>query len=310
MDFQNELNHLNQFRNMVINKIEREVAVKIHTADAHQLYRDAIGKPRDHYFSERAGSIRHDAIEYAFTALRDAVADFILYAAKAHSGQPDYDPVVPEWIDEHAPLFSSSDLSPVYTCWYCKSEVNEQAFDEAKALLANFDVYQLSDQVKDSCTPEHAERKVYQEAAREIVEYFGLSRKTLQSLVKEHKQGFIIAQNIYTRVNEWSHRSKCKREWDGAAANIYRLCGNFEKLSSWSDDDTFMDIARVFNNLMHGHNHDIYFNSRDKFESGKVKLTMFNDKYELLVPKSAVSQMVGFLRTYADNYLYKPEKAA
>ena len=309
MDFQKALDHLNHYRNMLINKIERETTVRSITMKAQQDFNAAIGKHKDPY-TEHDDSYRLDAIKTAFTMLRDRVADFILYGARYHSGQQDYDPVVPEWINEYAPLFSNSDLSAVHKIWYRESRLSQSSFDTAKALLANYDLYQLGDLVRASCTPEHAEKKVYQEAAKEIVDHYGLSRITLQSLLKEHKQGFVLSKSIYSRPNEWSHRSSCKREWAHAASDVYRLQKNLEKVSAWAEDDVFMDIARVFNELISGHNHDIYYDSRDKFESGKVKLTMFNEKYELLVPKSAVSQLVGFLRTYADGYLYKPAKAA
>lgn len=305
------LSALSTFRDALINQLERKMAAlqRVHSANVDFL--ESMDVSVESYMVADIERSRVEAIGDLHKTLNSKLKQLIKFAARESSGCPTYEADAEPWINEHAPLLSLRDeISQVASITYCTSTISDDDFAKAKALIESFDFAPLLQPILSTYTQDIAVKTVRKEAAKVLVDFFSLRHSPLSSVSKEHKAGYILNVNIYSSPNEYNFRSKKAREWGGAASRLVAAQKALSQVRSWSEDNVFSDIAITLALLRDGQHYDIYYDSREKFEAGACRLTMFNSKLELLMPKQALGQLVGFMRTYAADQLCDQKQAA
>lgn len=215
------------------------------------------------------------------------------------------------FLREYAPIWAENDsVSELGALVKNESVIDIETYQAHMATIAEFDFTRLYDAFINTFSADKAFEARCKNAAKDLVSAFGLRYQLLENITRSHKNGFIITCDIYSEPTPSYYSERKSRLWRRGAENCHQIYQALEIASRWADSDPLFEAGVAFNALRASSHWDVSYDSRDKFGRGGVLLTMFNSKFELLLPNDAFNSLIAFIRTFAAGELKDQKSAA
>jgi len=264
---------------------------------------DTCGRSKSDIYVKAIKDI-HSAVTFQFHNVFN-------YCVSVITQEPGFSGDREAFLREHAPIWAENDsVSELGALVKNESVIDIETYQAKMATIAEFDFTRLYDAFINTFSADKAFESRCKKAAEDLVNTFGLHHHSLESITRSHKNGFIIARDIYSEPTPSYYSEHKARLWGRGAEKCHQIYQALGIASRWADSEPLFEAGVAFNALRANSHWDVNYDSRDKFGRGGVLLTMFNSKFELLLPDDAFNSLIAFIRTFAAGKLANQKSAA